>query len=222
MTEREEIDEEDLATLVGRSTVRSAPTSHWRRCSRGAIADCPATRPPCRLIRHIDMLSPRHRGVVAATVPAPRAHGRAITEVFYRDMLAAPPELLDFFDPVSQRKGSQAANLATSVLAYVAHIADPAPLGGMVECIAHKHVGPQVRPQQYPIVRHYLLGAIETVLGNAATPENHGSGHDTERPVGFSAAPPCFRTRPRFVSPQWRPGSADSADCDIHRGPSHA
>lgn len=117
------------------------------------------------------MLSDRHRALVSATVPALRAHGGEITRVFYRDMLAAHPELFDYFNPANQRDGGQAASLAASVLAYASHIADPAPLSGMIERIASKHVSLEVKPAHYPIVGQYLLGAIKDVLGEAATPE---------------------------------------------------
>lgn len=117
------------------------------------------------------MLSDHHRALVSATVPALRAHGGEITRVFYRDMLAAHPELFDYFNPANQRDGGQAASLAASVLAYASHIANPAPLTGMIERIANKHVSLEVKPALYPIVGRYLLGAIKNVLGDAATPE---------------------------------------------------
>jgi len=117
------------------------------------------------------MLSARHCAVVSATVPALRAHGGEIAQVFYRNMLTAHPELFDYFNPANQRDGGQAASLAASVLAYAAHIADPAPLTDMIERISSKHVSLQVRPEHYPIVGRYLLGAIVAVLGDAATPE---------------------------------------------------
>lgn len=117
------------------------------------------------------MLSDPHRAIVSATVPALRAHGEAITRVFYRDMLAAHPELFDYFNPANQRNGGQAASLAASVLAYATHIADPAPLTGMIERIASKHVSLDIKPEHYPVVGQYLLGAIKDVLGDAATPE---------------------------------------------------
>lgn len=117
------------------------------------------------------MLSDHHRALVSATVPALRAHGGEITRVFYRDMLAAHPELFDYFNPANQRDGGQAASLAASVLAYASHIANPAPLSGMIERIANKHVSLEIKPAHYPIVGQYLLGAIKNVLGNAATPE---------------------------------------------------
>ena len=91
--------------------------------------------------------------------------------VFYRDMLAAHPELFDYFNPANQRDGGQAASLAASVLAYASHIANPAPLSGMIERIASKHVSLEIKPAHYPIVGQYLLGAIKDVLGDAATPE---------------------------------------------------
>ena len=117
------------------------------------------------------MLSDHHRALVSSTVPALRAQGGEITRVFYRDMLAAHPELFDYFNPANQRDGGQAASLAASVLAYASHIADPAPLAGMIERIASKHVSLEVKPEHYPIVGQYLLGALKAVLGDAATPE---------------------------------------------------
>jgi len=41
----------------------------------------------------------------------------------------------------------------------------------MLERIEGKHVSLQVKPEHYPIVGKYLLGAIQQVLGDAATPE---------------------------------------------------
>ena len=117
------------------------------------------------------MLSDNHCALVSATVPALRAHGGEITRVFYRDMLAAHPELFDYFNPANQRAGGQAASLAASVLAYASHIANPTPLAGMIERIASKHVSLEIKPSHYPIVGQYLLGAIKDVLGEAATPE---------------------------------------------------
>lgn len=117
------------------------------------------------------MLSAHHRAIVSATVPALRAHGGEITQVFYRNMLAAHPELFDYFNPANQRDGGQAASLAASVLAYAAHVADPTPLKAMIERISSKHVSLQVRPEHYPIVGRYLLGAVAEVLGSAAAPE---------------------------------------------------
>ena len=108
---------------------------------------------------------------MSKTVPALRAHGQAITRVFYKNMLTAHPELFDYFNPANQRDGGQAASLAASVLAYASHIADPTPLGDMIERISNKHVSLDVRPDHYPVVGRYLLGAIGEVLGDAATPE---------------------------------------------------
>jgi len=117
------------------------------------------------------MLSDHQRALVSATVPALRAHGEEITRVFYRNMLAAHPELFDYFNPANQRDGGQAASLAASVLAYASHIANPAPLMSMIERIASKHVSLDIKPAHYPIVGHYLLGAIKDVLRDAATSE---------------------------------------------------
>lgn len=41
----------------------------------------------------------------------------------------------------------------------------------MLERIESKHVSLEVRPEHYPIVGNFLLGAIKETLGDAATPE---------------------------------------------------
>jgi nitric oxide dioxygenase len=100
-----------------------------------------------------------------------REQGENITRVFYREMFQAHPELLNVFNPANQRNGGQAKSLAASILSYAAHIDRLDQLGGMVEQIAQKHFSLEILPAHYPIVGKHLLGAIETVLGEAATPE---------------------------------------------------
>ncbi|MBB5233952.1 NO-inducible flavohemoprotein [Deinococcus budaensis] len=117
------------------------------------------------------MLTPQQTAIVKATVPALEAHGETITRLFYASMFQAHPELLNIFNPANQKTGRQARSLAASVLAYAANIDHPERLGGMVGRIAHKHVSLEVLPEHYPIVGEHLLGAIATVLGDAATPE---------------------------------------------------
>lgn len=113
----------------------------------------------------------KHKEIVRATVPVLQEHGEAITQVFYQQLFEAHPELWNLFNPANQRDGGQARSLAASILAYAAHIDRLDQLGGMVNMIAHKHVSLQVLPEHYPVVGEHLLGAIRTVLGEAATPE---------------------------------------------------
>lgn len=117
------------------------------------------------------MLTPEQRDIIKATVPALKAHGETITRTFYSDMFAAHPELYNIFNPANQRDGGQARSLAASVLAYAEHINNPEQLGRMVERISGKHGSLEVKPEHYPIVGKYLLGAVGKVLGPAATPE---------------------------------------------------
>lgn len=121
------------------------------------------------------MLNAHQRETVKATVPALREHGETITRTFYGDMFDAHPELYNIFNPANQRDGGQARSLAASVLAYAEHIDAPERLGRMVERIAGKHVSLEVRPEHYPIVGQYLLGAVAKVLGSAATPDILGA-----------------------------------------------
>lgn len=117
------------------------------------------------------MLSEASREIVKATVPVLEAHGTEITRVFYRNMFADHPELLDIFNQANQSQGRQQTALAATVLAAAKHIDRLEDLLPEVVHIAHKHRALQVKPEHYPIVGEYLLGAIKEVLGEAATPE---------------------------------------------------
>jgi nitric oxide dioxygenase len=116
-------------------------------------------------------LSSHHREIVKKTVPVLREHGQTITKTFYRDLLSAHPELNHVFNPANQRDGAQANSLAAAVLTYAEHIDQPEQLSGMLQRITNKHSSLAVKPEHYPIVGKHLLGAIQNVLGAAATPE---------------------------------------------------
>nr|BAV56274.1 hypothetical protein [Lysobacter sp. RH2180-5] len=108
--------------------------------------------------------------VVRATVPALAAHGHAITTAMYR-RLFRDERIAALFNHANQGgDNAQAHALAGAILAYAQHIDDLPALAGALERIAHKHVGYHILPEHYPFVARALLGAIEEVLGDAATP----------------------------------------------------
>ena len=113
----------------------------------------------------------RQRKIVQSTVPVLQEHGETITRVFYRRLLEEHPELASMFSARDQSDGSQARRLAAAVLAYASNIDRLHTLESAITGIGRKHVSLNVRPEQYPIIGKHLLGAIKTVLGDAATPE---------------------------------------------------
>lgn len=117
------------------------------------------------------MVSEQTRTIVKATVPVLEEHGTAITSVFYKNMLTDHKELLNIFNKTNQTRGLQPTALATTVLAAAKNIDDLSVLAPHVVQIGHKHRALQVKPEHYPIVGQYLLGAIKEVLGDAATDE---------------------------------------------------
>lgn len=116
------------------------------------------------------MLSAQARPYIDASVPVLREHGLTITRTFYRNMFAAHPELTQIFNMGNQANGSQQQSLASAVFAYAANIDNADALGPVVSRIVHKHVSVGITADHYPIVGHHLLGAIQEVLGEAATP----------------------------------------------------
>ena len=116
------------------------------------------------------MLSATARPYIDASVPVLREHGLAITTTFYRSMFAAHPELTNLFNMGNQANGTQQQSLAAAVFAYAANIDNADALTPVVSRIVHKHAAVGLTPEHYPIVGEHLLGAIKTVLGDAATP----------------------------------------------------
>lgn len=116
------------------------------------------------------MVSAAARPYIDASVPVLREHGLAITQTFYRNMFAAHPELTNLFNMGNQASGVQQQSLAAAVFAYAANIDNPGALGPVVSRIVHKHASVGIRAEHYPIVGRHLLGAIQEVLGEAATP----------------------------------------------------
>ncbi len=117
-------------------------------------------------------LTPSQIAIVKSTAPALKERGVEITTLFYRNMLAAHPELNEIFNATSQATGRQPRALAAAVLAYAAHVDDLGRLSAAVERIAHRHASLGVTADQYAVVGTHLLAAVAAVLGDAVvTPE---------------------------------------------------
>jgi len=119
------------------------------------------------------LLSREAESVVRATAAVVAEHAVEITSRFYPAMFEANPELLNLFNQGNQANGDQRRALASAVVAYATHLIDPeAPsFRPVMQRIAHKHVSLGIRPEQYTIVGHHLMGAVAEVLGDAVTPE---------------------------------------------------
>ncbi|GBQ93478.1 FAD-binding oxidoreductase [Asaia krungthepensis] len=118
------------------------------------------------------MIRPLHPGtaaIVKATIPALEAHGLAITKTMYASLMQ-DPAIAAMFNQTDQANGRQPHALAAAVLAYARHIEHPEKLKAALDLIVERHVAVMVEADQYPVVGAALLGAIRTVLGDAATP----------------------------------------------------
>ncbi|MGY4800852.1 NO-inducible flavohemoprotein [Teichococcus aerofrigidensis] len=109
--------------------------------------------------------------LVKASVPALEAKGLEITRTMYGRMFQ-DPAIRDLFNQSHHGgTGAQPRALAAAVLAYAQNIDNLGVLLPAVERIAQKHVALNILPEHYPAVGTALLGAIQEVLGEAATPE---------------------------------------------------
>lgn len=117
------------------------------------------------------MLSEKTIRIIKSTVPVLEKHGTEITTRFYQMLFANHPELLNVFNHANQKQGRQQAALANAVYAAAKYIDRLEAILPVVKQIAHKHRSLGVKAEHYPIVGHHLLGAIQDVLGSAATDE---------------------------------------------------
>lgn len=116
-------------------------------------------------------LRPDQLQLIKATVPVLVEHGNTITTVFYKNMLAAHPELNNVFNMPNQVNNHQPRALAGALFAYASNIDNLGALGPAVELICNKHASLYIKPDDYKIVGKYLIEAMGEVLGDALTPE---------------------------------------------------
>ncbi|MFC1418151.1 globin domain-containing protein [Streptacidiphilus cavernicola] len=120
------------------------------------------------------MLSSRSADTVEASLPVVGAAIGEISQVFYRRLFEAHPDLLDdLFNRGNQANGSQQQALAGSIAAFAGALLahpDQRP-DALLARIAHKHVSLGITEDQYPVVHTHLFAAIAEVLGEAVTPE---------------------------------------------------
>ena len=124
------------------------------------------------------MLSSESRNIVRATLPAVGAAIGEITDLFYRKMFAAHPELeRDLFNRGNQKQGEQQKALADAFAKFAGLQLEPDAdqVGAVLTRIANKHASLGITADQYHIVHEYLFQAIVAVLGDAVTPEVAGA-----------------------------------------------
>lgn len=114
-------------------------------------------------------LTPDQVNIIKATVPVLADHGLAITTKFYKDMIAANPELKSIFNNTHQATGHQPRALAGALYAYASNIDALGNLTPAVELICHKHASLYIKAEHYAIVGKYLLETMKAVLGDACT-----------------------------------------------------
>ncbi|MFB7724016.1 globin domain-containing protein [Nocardia sp. NPDC056100] len=113
-------------------------------------------------------LEQAHAEVIRATLPLVGAHIDQITQVFYRGLFTAHPDLLrDRFNRGNQTRGAQQRALAASIATYASHLVDPAlpHPRELLSRIGHKHASLGVTAAEYHIVHEHLFAAIVEVLG---------------------------------------------------------
>src|SRR5699024_4993707 len=105
-------------------------------------------------------LSKETMDIIKSTAPVLAEHGKTITTVFYKHMVAAKPEILNTFNKTNQAKGQQQEALANMVYQAAANIDQLETIIDEVNLVAHNHRGLNILPEHYPLVGKNLLIAI--------------------------------------------------------------
>ena len=116
-------------------------------------------------------ITEEQKNIVRSTAPVLKENGKEITSIFYRNLFAAHPELINYFNQTNQKIGTQPLALANTVYFAAENIDHLDVLMPQIKLIAHKHRALLVKPEHYPIVGKYLLGGIKEFLGEQATDE---------------------------------------------------
>lgn len=90
--------------------------------------------------------------IVKATAPVVAQHGEAITTRMYEILFETHPELSALFKDASP---DQHKKLALAVSAYATNIDNLGALEKAVEKMANTHVSANVKPEHYPLCRHF-------------------------------------------------------------------
>jgi nitric oxide dioxygenase len=108
---------------------------------------------------------------VKATAPILRERGLEVSRRLYK-ILFQNEDIKSLFNQSHHGlSGSQPRALAGAVHAYADNIDRLDECVPMIERIAQKHAGLNIRPEHYPYVGRALIGALTDVLGQAATEE---------------------------------------------------
>ncbi len=104
---------------------------------------------------------------VKATIPFLMQNGVKLTELFYKRLFEANPEVGEFFNRSNQDSGTQQRALGGAICAFAQNIETPENLAEAISKISNKHASLGIQPDHYPIVGKHLLGAIDEMLNPA-------------------------------------------------------
>jgi nitric oxide dioxygenase len=116
-------------------------------------------------------LTPAQKQIIKDSVPVLRTAGEALTTAFYKNMFADFPDVRSFFNQSNQASSAQPKILAYAILKYAENIDDLTPLLGFVKTIVAKHVGLQIRAEDYHVVGASLIKTMKQLLGDMANEE---------------------------------------------------
>lgn len=116
-------------------------------------------------------LTPQQSMLIRSSLPVLKSEGETITSLLYASLLHNHPDLHNLFNSVNQANGRQPRALLSVILAFAAAPGHTAELIPKLERVCQRHCSLGITPDQYGLVKKYLLEAFARVLGPEWTPE---------------------------------------------------
>jgi len=111
-----------------------------------------------------DILDDETIKTLKGTVEFLAENGLEITQLFYKKLFSANPELKNVFNLAHQKNGEQQQALARAVYGFAANLDDLDRFSEQLSRIANKHCSLNIQADKYPIIGKNLLLAIHEIV----------------------------------------------------------
>ena len=109
--------------------------------------------------------------LLQSTANVLKDNGKDIMSKFYAALFKEQPEYRNYFNQTNQETGKQPEAMAETIYQFIQYLDNLDAMKPQMSRLSSKHRAVGVKPELYPTLGKYLIGAITQALGSKATPE---------------------------------------------------
>lgn len=109
--------------------------------------------------------------LLQSTANVLKDNGKEIMSKFYTALFSEHPEYRSYFNQTNQETGKQPEAMAETIYHFVQYLDNLDAMKPQMSRLSSKHRAVGVKPELYPTLGKYLVGAITQALGSKATPD---------------------------------------------------